>query len=92
MYNPCWECFNRYGHDYSEDCKCQYAEILNLLDSYGGIENIVEVMKGNVKKRNPYPKYSYNTGLITADNKPVYGIDNKWLIFEIKNGNGLPKI
>lgn len=44
------------------------------------------------EKENPYPKYSYNTGLITTDNKPVYGIDNKWLMFEIKNGNGLPKI
>lgn len=49
-------------------------------------------IKIKVKKKNPYPKYSYNTGLITTDNKPVYGIDNKWLMFEIKNGNGLPKI
>ena len=48
-------------------------------------------IKIKVKKKNPYPKYSYNTGLITTDNKPVYGIDIKWLMFEIKNGR-LPKI
>ena len=47
MYNPCWECFNRYGHGYNENCKCQYAEILKLLNSYGGIETIVKVMNGD---------------------------------------------
>lgn len=47
MYNPCWECFNRYGHSYDENCKCQYAEILNLLESYGGIDSIAKVMKGD---------------------------------------------
>lgn len=88
MYNPCWECFNRYGHSYDENCKCQYAEILKLLDSYDRTDTVIK----EVKKKNPYPKYSYNTGLITTDNKPVYGIDNEWLMFEIKNGNGLPKI
>ena len=47
MYNPCWECFNKYGHGYNENCKCQYAEILKLLDSYGGIDSIAKVMKGD---------------------------------------------
>lgn len=47
MYNPCWECFNRYGHGYNENCKCQYAKILKLLDSYGGIDSIIKVMKGD---------------------------------------------
>ena len=51
-------------------------------------------MKEKTKKKikNPYQKYSYNTGLITMDNKPVLGIDNKWLMFEIKQGNGLSRI
>ena len=47
MYNPCWECFNRYGHSYNENCKCQYAEILNLLETYGGIDSIIKIMKGD---------------------------------------------
>ena len=44
------------------------------------------------QNKNPYPKYSYNTGLITEDGKRVWGIDNEWLMFEIKNGNGLPPL
>lgn len=47
MYNPYWECFNRYGHSYDENCKCQYAKILKLLDSYGRINTVVKVMKGD---------------------------------------------
>lgn len=47
MYNPCWECFNRYGHSHDENCKCQYAKILNLLDLYGGIDTIDKIMKGD---------------------------------------------
>lgn len=43
------------------------------------------------KIKNPYPKYSYNTGLITNNNKPIYGVDIKWLMFEIKQGR-LPKL
>lgn len=43
-------------------------------------------------QKNPYPKYSYNTGLRTEDGKRVWGIDNKWLMFEIKQGNGLPPL
>lgn len=52
-------------------------------------------MKVKVKKKNknPYPKYSYNTGLqYLYGNKPVWGIDGKWLMWEIKHGNGLPKL
>lgn len=44
------------------------------------------------KHKNPHPKYSYNTGLKTEDGKRVWGIDNKWLMFEIKHGNGLPSL
>lgn len=46
MYNPCWVCFNRDGHGYNENCKCQYGEILKLIDSYG-IDTIIDVMKGD---------------------------------------------
>lgn len=29
MYSPCFECLNRYGHSYTEECnnKCDYARI-----------------------------------------------------------------
>ena len=50
MYNPCFECFNRYGRSYSEECKCQYAKavnMLNILESYCGIDEIVEILKGD---------------------------------------------
>ena len=28
MYNPCFECMNRYGHSYTEECDntCEYAK------------------------------------------------------------------
>ena len=39
--------------------------------------------------KNPHPKYSYNSGLITLEGKPVWGIDSDWLMYEIKCGNGL---
>lgn len=52
MYNPCWECFNRYERSYTKDCdsKCQYAKaisMLNLLEPYGSVNEIVEIMKGD---------------------------------------------
>jgi ribosomal protein S27E len=40
---------------------------------------------------NPYFKYSYNTGIL-RNGERIYGIDNKWLMWNIKNGFGLPKI
>jgi hypothetical protein len=49
MYNPCLECLNRYGHDYTEDCdnKCQYANVMSKLKPYSSIDEIVEILKGN---------------------------------------------
>lgn len=44
------------------------------------------------KKENPYPKYSYNSGICYNDGSPCWGIDNKWLMFEIKQGNGLSQL
>ena len=50
-------------------------------------------VKAKKKNKNPYPKYSYNTGLRREyNNELVWGIDSKWLMWEIKYGNGLPKI
>ena len=49
MYDPCFECMNRYGHSYTEECDntCEYAHTLSKLKPYGGIDEAVEVMKGN---------------------------------------------
>ena len=43
-------------------------------------------MKVKIKKRkkNPYPKYSYDTAIVAWDGSPVWGIDKRWLMFEIK--------
>ena len=33
MYNPCFTCWNRFGHDYSSDCdnQCEYAQAVKEL-------------------------------------------------------------
>ena len=48
MYNPCFECYNRYGKQYTEECDdtCEYAHVLSKLKPYGGIDEAVKVMKG----------------------------------------------
>ena len=48
MYNPCFECMNRYGREYTEECdsKCEYANALSKLKAYGGIDEVLEVMCG----------------------------------------------
>lgn len=48
MYNPCFECMNRYGKEYTEECDntCEYANALSKLKLYGGIDEAVKVMKG----------------------------------------------
>ena len=50
MYSPCFNCLNRYGHSYTEECDstCDYAYQLSKLKPYGGIDKAVEVMKGDV--------------------------------------------
>jgi hypothetical protein len=49
MYNPCFECQNRYGHSYTEECDnaCEYANALSKLKPYGGIDEVVKCMKGD---------------------------------------------
>lgn len=48
MYNPCFECMNRYGKQYTEECDntCAYANALSKLKPYGGIDEAIKVMKG----------------------------------------------
>ena len=48
MYNPCFECMNRYGRQYTEECdnKCDYANVMFQLKSYGGLEEVLSVMRG----------------------------------------------
>lgn len=49
MYNPCFECQNRYGHSYTEECDntCEYANALSKLKQYGGIDEAVRCMEGD---------------------------------------------
>lgn len=49
MYNPCFECLNRYGHSYTEECDttCEYARDFAKLRPYGSIDEIVEILKGD---------------------------------------------
>lgn len=48
MYSPCFECMNRYGKQYTEECdsKCDYANVLSKLKPYGTIDEIIEVLQG----------------------------------------------
>lgn len=47
-YNPCIECANRYGREYSEKCDqiCEYANFVSKLKPYGEIDEIISVMRG----------------------------------------------
>ena len=49
MYNPCFECLNRYGHSYITECDntCEYANIISKLKPYGSIDEIVEILRGD---------------------------------------------
>lgn len=38
---------------------------------------------------NPYPQYSYNSGLCYEDGKPVLGEDIDWLYWELEH-NKIP--
>lgn len=52
----------------------------------------IKCNKRDRRDNNPFPKYSYNSGLITQDGNKVYGVDNKWLLWEIRHGYGLSRI
>lgn len=49
MYNPCFNCLNKYGHSYTEECDttCVYARDLAKLKPYGSIDEIIEILKGD---------------------------------------------
>lgn len=49
MFSPCFECYNRYGRQYTEECDstCEYANVISKLKPYGSIDEIVEIMKGD---------------------------------------------
>lgn len=49
MYNPCFECYNRYDRQYTEECdnKCDYANALSRLKPYGGIDEVIKMVSGD---------------------------------------------
>jgi hypothetical protein len=49
MHSPCFDCLNRYGHSYTEECdtKCEYANIVSKLKPFGTVDEIVEILSGN---------------------------------------------
>lgn len=48
MYSPCFECKIRYNKEYSKECdsKCDYANLVSKLKTYGGIDEVLSVMEG----------------------------------------------
>lgn len=48
MYDPCFECSNRYNREYAEECDntCEYAHFVKRIKDYGGIEEVSKVMEG----------------------------------------------
>ena len=45
MYNPCVECMNRYGRQYTKECdsKCEYANAISKLKPYGRYKIITKM-------------------------------------------------
>ena len=39
------------------------------------------------KDINPYPKYSYNCGVIGNNGEPILGLDTKWFFWELHHGH-----
>lgn len=48
MYSPCFECKIRYSKEYSKECdsKCDYANLVSKLKTYGGVDEVLSVMEG----------------------------------------------
>lgn len=44
------------------------------------------------KYKNPYSKYNIPSGIITNNEKSIKRVNDKWLIYEITHGRGLPKL
>ena len=49
--------------------------------------NVITSTSTKVDKANPYPKYSYNSGLRYSNGEPCYGEDLDWIYHEAENGN-----
>jgi hypothetical protein len=55
MYNPCFECLNRYSKQYSEECDntCEYAiavkYISELQDEIKSLQDVAEDLKRGVR-------------------------------------------
>ena len=47
MYNPCFECMNRYGKQYSEECDntCEYAVAVKYI---GELQNEIKVIQDKI--------------------------------------------
>lgn len=43
-------------------------------------------MATEIDNADPYPKYSYNSGLCYSDGEPCYGEDLDWLYDKAENG------
>lgn len=52
MYSPCFECINRYGKQYTEECDntCDYAYQLSRFKPYGGINDAEAILAELYKK------------------------------------------
>jgi len=48
----------------------------------------VKISKKKSPDINPYPKYSYNSGLCD-ENGPVYGLDFDWQLYELAHGRSI---
>ena len=90
--NYCCVCGRRVNHS-TKSFHCRIGnDVYHYCHHHSLIGKMVLDKHYKTQNKNPYPKYSYNTGLRREDGKPVWGIDSKWALFEIKQGNGLPPL
>lgn len=47
MFNPCFECWNRYGKQYTKECDstCEYAVAVKLI---GELQNEIKVLQDKI--------------------------------------------
>lgn len=53
MYNPCLECYSRYGHTYSAACDqiCDYAQVIKACHEWRMITNLaVDAMNATTRR------------------------------------------
>ena len=61
-YNPCFECLNRYGRQYSKECDefCDYARILKIRDdNIRDLERIIINKDAKLEKLNRDLEWAY---------------------------------